>query len=99
MIRDWALLWVLSIGFELMELTFQHMLPNFNECWWDSWILDVALCNLLGRPSLPISLFPGLKDACRMFTLFTGGASKVFLPSTSSALCEMQTSLAHLAAA
>lgn len=50
-IRDWALLWVLSIGFELMELTFQHMLPNFNECWWDSWVLDVAVCNLLGISS------------------------------------------------
>ena len=46
--RDYQLLWVLSIGFELMELTFQHMLPNFNECWWDSWILDVAVCNFLG---------------------------------------------------
>ena len=34
--------------FELMELTFSHMLPNFNECWWDSWILDVAMCNFLG---------------------------------------------------
>jgi phosphatidylserine synthase 2 len=39
---------MLSIGFELMELTFQHMLPNFNECWWDSWILDVAVCNFIG---------------------------------------------------
>lgn len=47
-IRDWAMLWVLSFGFELMELTFQHMLPNFNECWWDSWVLDVAVCNLIG---------------------------------------------------
>ena len=47
-IRDHALLWVLSVGFELMELTFQHMLPNFNECWWDSWILDVAVCNFIG---------------------------------------------------
>lgn len=37
-----------SIGFELMEVTFQHWLPNFNECWWDSWILDVAICNNLG---------------------------------------------------
>ena len=46
--RDWALLWVISVGFELMELTFQHMLPNFNECWWDSWILDVAVCNFAG---------------------------------------------------
>ena len=48
-IRDYALLWVLSIGFEFMELTFQHMLPNFNECWWDSWILDVAVCNFIGK--------------------------------------------------
>lgn len=47
-LRDSAMLWTLSIGFELMELTFQHMLPNFNECWWDSWILDVALCNFIG---------------------------------------------------
>jgi hypothetical protein len=27
----------------------QHMLPNFNECWWDSWVLDVAICNSLGE--------------------------------------------------
>lgn len=47
-IRDRGLLWIISIAFELMELTFQHLLPNFNECWWDSWILDVALCNALG---------------------------------------------------
>jgi hypothetical protein len=26
----------------------QHMLPNFNECWWDSWVLDVLVCNSLG---------------------------------------------------
>lgn len=48
MLRDQSLLWVISIAFELMELTFRHWLPNFNECWWDSWILDVALCNALG---------------------------------------------------
>lgn len=47
-LRDYTLLWALSIGFELMELTFSHMLPNFNECWWDSWILDVAMCNAIG---------------------------------------------------
>ena len=32
-IRDRKLLWILSVGFECMELTFSHMLPNFNECW------------------------------------------------------------------
>ncbi len=47
-LRNNLLLWTLSIGFELMELTFQHLLPNFNECWWDSWILDVLLCNWAG---------------------------------------------------
>ena len=47
-LRNYPMLWVLSVGFEFMELTFQHMLPNFNECWWDSWLLDVALCNFIG---------------------------------------------------
>ena len=26
------------------------MLPNFNECWWDSIILDVFCCNWIGKP-------------------------------------------------
>lgn len=47
-IRNHTLLWILSIGFELMERTFKHMLPNFNECWWDSWLLDVSICNFAG---------------------------------------------------
>ncbi|XP_022727143.1 CDP-diacylglycerol--serine O-phosphatidyltransferase 1 isoform X2 [Durio zibethinus] len=48
LIRNQPLLWVLSIGFELMEFTFRHMLPNFNECWWDSIILDILMCNWFG---------------------------------------------------
>ncbi|XP_073284464.1 CDP-diacylglycerol--serine O-phosphatidyltransferase 1-like isoform X3 [Primulina huaijiensis] len=48
MIRNQPLLWTLSVGFELMEFTFRHMLPNFNECWWDSIILDVLICNWFG---------------------------------------------------
>lgn len=35
-IRDRKLLWILSLGFEFMEMTFSHMLPNFNECWYTS---------------------------------------------------------------
>jgi len=31
-----------------MEASLGHMLPNFNECWYDSWVLDVALCNVIG---------------------------------------------------
>ncbi|KAL8491627.1 hypothetical protein ACS0TY_023284 [Phlomoides rotata] len=48
MIRNQPLLWVLSIGFELTELTFRHMLPNFNEYGWDSIILDILIWNWFG---------------------------------------------------
>lgn len=47
-IRDLRLVCFLSIFFEFLELTFRYWLPNFNECWWDSLILDVFGCNLLG---------------------------------------------------
>ena len=47
-IRDWGLLWAYSVAFELCELTFEHWQPNFNECWWDMWVWDVMMCNLLG---------------------------------------------------
>ncbi|CAE6418126.1 unnamed protein product [Rhizoctonia solani] len=32
----------------LLEYSLQHQLPNFAECWWDHWVLDVLLCNWLG---------------------------------------------------
>jgi len=40
--------WVNSIVFEFIELSFQHWMPNFAECWWDHIILDVMVCNALG---------------------------------------------------
>ena len=48
MLRDWRICWVISVQWELIEVVFRHMLPNFKECWWDSWLLDVALSNGLG---------------------------------------------------
>jgi len=47
-IRDLYLCWTLSILFEIVELTFANILPNFNECWWDQVILDVLGANCLG---------------------------------------------------
>lgn len=47
-LRDWMLVWIVSVLFEVLEVTFQHMYPNFNECWWDHLILDVFGCNLVG---------------------------------------------------
>ena len=48
LLRDRRLLWPLSVGFELAEAALAHALPNFRECWWDRWVLDVAVCNLVG---------------------------------------------------
>ena len=48
MLRDWRICWVISVQWELIEVVFRHLLPNFAECWWDSWLLDVALSNGMG---------------------------------------------------
>lgn len=48
MIRNASLCWSISLAWEILEVTLIPMLPNFAECWWDSWILDFALCNGLG---------------------------------------------------
>ncbi|CAG8499237.1 5685_t:CDS:2 [Paraglomus brasilianum] len=60
-IRDYWFCWVLSVMFEIMEYSLQHQLPNFAECWWDHWILDVILCNWLG-------LYLGMKT-CEYFEM------------------------------
>jgi phosphatidylserine synthase 2 len=58
-LRDVWFCWVLSIMFEIMEYSLQHQLPNFAECWWDHWVLDVLLTNWLG-------LYLGMKT-CEYF--------------------------------
>ena len=60
-LRDARLCWAGSLLFELGEITFQHWLPNFHECWWDRVLLDVLICNgrrsvsLLARGALIVS--------------------------------------------
>ncbi|KAL8491630.1 hypothetical protein ACS0TY_023284 [Phlomoides rotata] len=75
MIRNQPLLWVLSIGFELTELTFRHMLPNFNEYGWDSIILDILIWNWFGKFYL---LFSWLLFA------FISSTHYLFVPTLSS---------------
>eukprot|EP00899_Mesostigma_viride_P005416 jgi/Mesvir1/14876/Mv05486-RA.1 len=48
LIRNRALCWVSSVLWEILEYSLIHMLPNFKECWWDSILLDMLLCNGLG---------------------------------------------------
>ncbi|KAF9115886.1 hypothetical protein BGX27_005952 [Mortierella sp. AM989] len=47
-LRDYTFCWILSIMFEVMEYSLSHQLNNFDECWWDHWLLDVLICNWLG---------------------------------------------------
>lgn len=54
--RDWKILWFLSVWFEALEVSVQHILPNFQECWWDKLIADVFGCNFLGMCSFLFSL-------------------------------------------
>ncbi|KAF7683155.1 Phosphatidylserine synthase 2 [Astathelohania contejeani] len=46
--RDYFFCWLISILFEIMEYTLVHHHPNFSECWWDHWVLDVLICNSVG---------------------------------------------------
>ncbi|CAH1775510.1 unnamed protein product, partial [Owenia fusiformis] len=48
LIRHYGICWTISITWEITEMFFAHLLPNFQECWWDAFILDVLLCNGIG---------------------------------------------------
>lgn len=48
LVRHMGLLWAISMMWEITEVAFAHLLPNFVECWWDALILDVLVCNGLG---------------------------------------------------
>lgn len=48
LLRHRIIAWTLSITWEITEVAFAHILPNFSECWWDSLFLDVLVCNGLG---------------------------------------------------
>jgi phosphatidylserine synthase 2 len=46
--RDWGMCLTYSIAFEVVELSLVWLLPEFNECWWDSVFMDVLGANMLG---------------------------------------------------
>ena len=47
-IRHYLLLWTVSTLWEVTEIFFSHILPNFQECWWDMLILDLLVSNGIG---------------------------------------------------
>lgn len=48
LIRNISVCLAVSFLFECIELSLVCYIPEFQECWWDSLILDFALCNVLG---------------------------------------------------
>ncbi|XP_067133639.1 phosphatidylserine synthase-like [Centruroides vittatus] len=48
LVRHYGICWTISVMWEITEVAFAHLLPNFIECWWDALLLDVLLCNGLG---------------------------------------------------
>ena len=46
--RDSICLHTWHIVDELLELSFQHILPHFRECWWDHIFHDILLMNIPG---------------------------------------------------
>ena len=60
-IRHYGICWSISIMWELTEMVFGHLLPNFYECWWDNLVLDVLICNGLG-------IFTGMQ-VCKFLTM------------------------------
>lgn len=44
-IRDAYILHFWSIFDEFVELSWQHILPHFRECWWDHILMDICFTN------------------------------------------------------
>jgi phosphatidylserine synthase 2 len=44
-LRDFWFIHFWSILDEIIELSWQHILPHFRECWWDHLIMDLGLSN------------------------------------------------------
>jgi len=45
-IRDFYILHFWQLLDEVVELSVQHILPHFRECWWDHLICDILLSNI-----------------------------------------------------
>lgn len=46
--RDFGFTWLISITWEFTEIFYTPILPNFIECWWDTVLFDICICNAAG---------------------------------------------------
>lgn len=55
--RNWHMCLIFSTFFEFTELTLQFSIPEFQECWWDSLLLDWGCANIIGMTMGSLSLY------------------------------------------
>ena len=48
LLRDWQMCMIYSISFEVVELSLVWLIPEFEECFWDSIFMDVLGANMIG---------------------------------------------------
>jgi phosphatidylserine synthase 2 len=48
LLRDWQMCMIYSVSFEIVELSLMWLIPEFQECWWDSVFMDMLGANMLG---------------------------------------------------
>lgn len=48
LLREHSSCFILSLSFEVVEFCLVFQLDNFQECWWDTIVMDVLLCNTAG---------------------------------------------------
>eukprot|EP01068_Selenidium_serpulae_P009243 Selendium_serpulae@DN5185_c0_g1_i2.p1 len=48
LLREVSTCFILSVVFEVIEYLLAFQLSNFQECWWDTFVMDVLLCNTAG---------------------------------------------------
>ena len=53
-IRDFYILHFKQVLDEVIELSWQHILPHFRECWWDHLLMDITLSNI---PAITFGLY------------------------------------------
>lgn len=48
LLRDWSMCLTYSVAFEVTELSLVWLIPEFEECWWDSLFMDMLGANMIG---------------------------------------------------
>lgn len=65
-----------QLAYEFVELSWQHILPHFRECWFDHVLCDVLLSNV---PAIFIGLFIARKLNVQLFDFFGRNGKKSVL--------------------